>query len=174
MEPGRAVSLPQRIWTVDICTRFAAPAAVCHTCGPLPRSPDRALRTAVLRHLARHARRDVTPPHLRTCQCGRRGCPWHGRTRGCSGPILLALVRSPSAGTWRLADLCHQCAVTTPHTAPVPHHTPPAAASHSLPSATSRADAEDEQLAVWESVCPSCHVQDGTCQGGCLPHADGT
>lgn len=169
MESGRPDSLPQRIWTVDIRTCSGTSAAACNTCGPLQYYPDRGLRTVVLSHLARHARRDVTPQHLRTCQCGRRGCPWHSRTRGCSGPILLALARSPGAGTWRLTDLCHQCCITTPHTAPVPHHAPPANADRSRPAAAPPDDADEEQPLVWENTCPACDAHDEDCEGTCLP-----
>jgi hypothetical protein len=168
MQPGRPVSLSQRIWTVDIRTRPGAPAVVCTACGPLPHSPNQALRAAALHHLARHAHRDITPPHLRTCQCGRLGCPWHGRTRGCSGPILLTLVRSTGAGTWRLADLCHQCCTVTPHAAPIPLHTPAATAGRSRPAAA-HVDAEEEQPAVWESTCRMCNAPDGACDECCFP-----
>jgi hypothetical protein len=168
MEPGRPVSLPQRIWTVDIRTRFGASAAVCGTCGPLRNPPDRALRAAALHHLARHAHRDVTPVHLRICQCGRRGCPWHSRHRGCAGPILLTLTRSPTAGTWRLADLCRQCAVTTPHTAPIPQHAP-VVTDRSGPASDQTAEDDEELPLVWETVCPPCGTHDRTCGWACSP-----
>jgi hypothetical protein len=163
MEPGWPLSLPQRIWVIDIRTHVGAPLAVCDRCGPLQRSPDQALRTSVLHHLSLDAQSDVTPQHLRTCQCGRHGCPWHGRTRGCSGPILLALFWSPGPGTWRLADLCHQCCAATPHTAPVPHAPP--AATHRPPDASPPEDPDEEQPLVWETACLSCCVtHDGTCE----------
>jgi hypothetical protein len=165
MEPGRPVSLPQRIWTVDIRTRPGTAAAVCGTCGPLRHPQDRAVRAAALRHLALHALRDITPPHLRTCQCGRRGCPWHGRHRGCAGPVLLTLTRSPTAGTWRLADLCRQCAITTPHTVPVPEHAPAAAPGRNR--AATDVEADEGQPLVWETACPSCGTHDGTCTWAC-------
>ncbi|SEG85308.1 hypothetical protein SAMN05216223_11632 [Actinacidiphila yanglinensis] len=169
MEPGPAVSLPQRIWTVAITTRFGASGASCGACGPLQHLPDQALRTTALHHLALHARSDVTPPHLRVCQCGHRGCPWHGRHRGCAGPVLLTLTCTPTVGTWRLADLCHQCALTTPHTTPVPHHTPAVAASHSRrPTTAPTMDTDEEQPVVWETACPSCNTQDGNCAQSCL------
>lgn len=163
MEPGRPVSLPQRIWTVDIRTRFGSSAAVCDTCGPLQHSPDRALRTAVLRHLARHAHRDVTPQHLRTCQCGRRGCPWHRRHRGCTGVILLAVTCEEASRSWRLADVCRQCVTATAHTAPVPGLADPAS---STPGAAVHLgeEEEDEQPQVWAPGCPACGTPGASCR----------
>lgn len=169
MEPGRPLCLPQRIWAVAIRTQIEEPLAVCDRCGPLQRSPGQALRTAALQHLARHAQRDVTPPHLRTCQCGRNDCPWHGRTRGCSGSILLALIWSPGPATWRLADLCHQCCTSTPNTAPVPHRTPPAAAHCPRPATPPPDTTEEEHLLAWDSACPYGSTHDGACEGTCPP-----
>jgi hypothetical protein len=149
MEPGRPVSLPQRIWTVDIAARFGASGAACDTCGPLRHPPNQALRDTALHHLALHALRDVTPPHLRTCQCGRHGCPWHRRHRGCAGPIHLSLTRKNSPHSWRLADMCEQCATATPHTAAVPQLLP---SSADAPPATphSSVKCEEELPQVWE------------------------
>lgn len=171
MGPGRHMPYPPRIWTVDVRARGGVVTAECRSCGPVRGQgthPD-TVRRSVISHLAGHARRDLTPAHLRTCQCGRRGCPWHGRTRGCSGPILLALVWSPGAGTWRLGDLCHQCCATMPYAAPVPHHTPAVTTGRHYPAAIRSADAGEEQSLVWETACPSCSTQDGTCDGACLP-----
>ena len=162
MESGTLPCLPQRIWTVDIHAHPGKVIAVCRACGPLRNGdePGPPLRTTALRHLARHARCDPTPAHLHTCQCGRRGCPWHARHRGCSGPILLALTRDAGAGTWRLADLCHQCYSTTPHTAAVPHHAPSATADRPNSAAGQAAEDDEEQPLTWETSCPSCG---GTC-----------
>jgi hypothetical protein len=168
MEPGLAASLPQRIWTVAIATRSGTSGAACGTCGPIS-SVGPALRSAALRHLALHALRDVTPPHLRVCQCGRRGCPWHGRHRGCAGPVLLTITCTPTAGTWRLADLCRQCAITTPHTIPVLHHTLPATADRPHPAAAPPADTDEDQPPVWEDSCPSCGMQECPCTDTCAP-----
>lgn len=164
MEPGLAASLPQRIWTVAIATRSGTSGAACGTCGPIS-SAGPALRSAALHHLALHALRDVTPPHLRVCQCGRRGCPWHGRHRGCAGPVLLTITCTPTAGTWRLADLCRQCAITTPHTAAVPQHAPTPGRNRAAADRT--AEEDEEQSPAWETTCPSCGAHDGTCTWAC-------
>jgi hypothetical protein len=112
----------QRIWTVQLHSQAGGPLLAC----PHPRctaaTPLSAAsaRSAALTHLARHARADVLPPHLRTCQCRARGCAWHRRHRGCSGPVLLALSGDRSGRTWRLADTCTACAAAMSHTAVVP------------------------------------------------------
>jgi hypothetical protein len=126
MGPGRLITFPPRIWAVDIDMRRGAPTAVCRACGPLTgsRSAQRTLRAGVLHHLAQHARRDLTPAHLRTCQCGRRGCPWHRKHHGCSGPVVLTLTRSANSRTWQLADACRQCCAAMPGTAAVPEPLP--------------------------------------------------
>ncbi|MET7988721.1 hypothetical protein [Streptomyces sp. NPDC005281] len=77
-------------------------------------------RSAALAHLARHARADALPTHLRSCQCRAQGCSWHLRHRGCAGPVLLALTRDRSGRAWRLSDTCAACAAATSHTAVVP------------------------------------------------------
>ena len=181
MGPGRLATYPQRLWTVDIRTDPGPPAAVCRTCGPLnpdhwsPRTPH----TTALRHLAAHARRDITPPHLRTCQCGRNGCRWHPRHRGCAGPVQLALTRSTTSRTWRLTDTCRQCCLTIPATAAVPQLSPPTTPADSARSArlqpaplppTLRPTApvpapgeDDDQAQVWDTACPQCPRPAGTC-----------
>lgn len=113
--------LVQRIWTVQLHPQADGPALVCPHC-PLhaPRLSPASARSAALAHLARHAQREVVPGHLRTCQCRTRGCCWHPRHRGCSGPIRLALSCSNSGRLWRLADICSACAAATRHTAVVP------------------------------------------------------
>ncbi|PJE97208.1 hypothetical protein CUT44_13775 [Streptomyces carminius] len=70
--------------------------------------------------MADHASRAVLPEHLRTCQCREDGCRRHPRHRGCDGPLLLLLTRAPHGRAWHLADTCHACAATTPHSAAVP------------------------------------------------------
>lgn len=111
----------RRIWTVELRPRPGGPALVCPTCtahtSPLTGS---SARSAVLAHLACHARADALPAHLRSCQCQARGCRWHPRHRGCAGPVLLALTRDRSGRTWRLADTCAACAAATCNTAVVP------------------------------------------------------
>ncbi|WP_308401037.1 hypothetical protein [Streptomyces sp. AC512_CC834] len=77
-------------------------------------------RSAALTHLASHARTEALPAHLRTCQCHALGCSWHSRSRGCGGPVLLALTRQTGGRSWRLADTCAACAAATGGTAVVP------------------------------------------------------
>ncbi|MFG2134985.1 hypothetical protein ACGFNV_45620 [Streptomyces sp. NPDC048751] len=111
----------RRIWTVDLHPQAGGPRLVCAHCtahtAPLEAA---SARSAALAHLACHARGDVVPGYLRTCQCRTLGCTWHPRHRGCAGPVLLALTRSRSGRTWRLADTCAACAAATSHTAVVP------------------------------------------------------
>ncbi|MFJ8936446.1 hypothetical protein ACIRL0_12130 [Streptomyces sp. NPDC102365] len=111
----------QRIWTVELRPQPGGPALACPRC-TLHGHPVQAAsaRSAALTHLARHARTDALPGHLRTCQCRAHGCHWHPRHRGCAGPVLLALTRDRSGRTWRLADACAACAAATSHTAVVP------------------------------------------------------
>ncbi|WP_254594765.1 hypothetical protein [Streptomyces sp. 8P21H-1] len=77
-------------------------------------------RSVALAHLARHARSHLLPLHLRTCQCRERGCHWHSRHRGCTGPIRLLLARERGGRVWRLADTCSACAAATEQAAVVP------------------------------------------------------
>ena len=110
-----------RTWTVELRPQQGGPALHCPRCAPqgqLLRGVS--ARPAALAHLARHARSDVLPPHLRVCQCHERGCHWHPRHRGCGGPVLLVLTREHGGRRWRLADVCAACADATPHTAAVP------------------------------------------------------
>lgn len=79
-----------------------------------------AARSEILAHLASHARRDLLPAHLRTCQCHERGCGWHPRHRGCHGPIRLLLARDHGGRAWRLTDACTACAAATSQAAVVP------------------------------------------------------
>lgn len=81
---------------------------------------SRPARSAALEHLAGHARRDVLPSYLRTCQCHERGCRWHPRHRGCAGPVRLLLARERGGRLWRLADACTACASVTVQAAMVP------------------------------------------------------
>lgn len=165
MSPARLTTYPQRIWTVDIRTSSGNAGAVCRTCGPLDpgRPPSRALREHALRHLAAHARRDLTPAHLRSCQCGHRGCAWHRRHRGCSGLIVLAVTCEEASRSWRLADLCLQCANATAYTAAVPGVTRPV---QHTPQAGARlgGDEEDEPAQVWVLDCPVCAAPAECCQ----------
>ncbi|MGJ3558097.1 hypothetical protein ACR6C2_00715 [Streptomyces sp. INA 01156] len=111
----------RRIWTVELRPRAGGLTLACLSCAP-PSAPLEAssARSAVLTHLARHARTDALPTYLRSCQCRTQGCWWHPRHRGCAGPVLLALTRDRSGRTWRLADTCAACAAATSHTAAVP------------------------------------------------------
>ena len=155
MGPGKLTSLPSRIWTVEIRADAPRPALTCRACGTVPRQvdpPDRSLRAAALHHLARHARHDPTPAHLRTCQCGQHGCAWHSRHRGCAGPIRLSLTCKNSPHSWRLADMCEQCTTATPHTAAVPQPLPALADEpHAAPR--SSVPYEEELPQVWELTC---------------------
>ncbi|MFC4469331.1 hypothetical protein ACFPH6_33270 [Streptomyces xiangluensis] len=111
----------QRTWTVELRPQPGGPALACPRCTPHHHPVQAAsARSAALTHLARHARTDTLPGHLRTCQCRARGCHWHPRHRGCAGPVLLALTRDRSGRTWRLADACAACAAAMSHTAVVP------------------------------------------------------
>jgi hypothetical protein len=110
----------QRTWTVELRPQPGGPALACPRCTPHHPVQAASARSAALTHLARHARADTLPGHLRTCQCRARGCHWHPRHRGCAGPVLLALTRDLSGRTWRLADACAACAAAMSHTAIVP------------------------------------------------------
>ncbi|WP_327293551.1 MULTISPECIES: hypothetical protein [unclassified Streptomyces] len=125
MRPRTPEPLRCRTWTVELRPHQGDCVLVCPQCTPdggsftLPSA-----RAAVLAHLARHARRDALAPYLRTCQCHERGCRWHPRHRGCSGPVILVLAREHSGRTWRLADTCTACAAATQHAAIVPETDP--------------------------------------------------
>jgi hypothetical protein len=106
---------------VELRPQAGGPSLRCpHCTAQTPSLEASSARSAALAHLAHHARADALPPHLRTCQCRERGCCWHPRHRGCSGPVLLALTRDRSGRTWRLADTCAACTAATSHTAIVP------------------------------------------------------
>ncbi|KUL27356.1 hypothetical protein [Streptomyces regalis] len=110
-----------RAWTVELRSHTGGLVLVCQRCphggGPVTASSARA---AALTHLARHARSDTLPLHLRICQCRERGCRWHGRHRGCAGPVRLLLAGEHGGRVWRLADTCTACAAATAHAAVVP------------------------------------------------------
>ncbi|WP_031191175.1 MULTISPECIES: hypothetical protein [Streptomyces] len=137
-----------RTWTVELRLQPGGPALECPHCTPLPRPLTAgAARSAALHHLARHARDDALPPHLRTCQCHTRGCPWHPPHRGCAGPILLVLTSERGGRRWRLTDACTACAAATPHAAVVPDtlllrpaaRTPPSRTAGHRPGTSERA-----------------------------------
>ncbi|MFF4887493.1 hypothetical protein ACFY2D_32120 [Streptomyces nigra] len=110
----------QRIWTVHLRPQTGGPALACPRCTHSPVLQAVSARSAALTHLARHARADALPGHLRTCQCRALGCHWHPRHRGCAGPVLLALTCDRGGRTWRLADACAACAAAMSRTAVVP------------------------------------------------------
>ncbi|WP_326647276.1 hypothetical protein [Streptomyces sp. NBC_01750] len=113
-----------RTWTVELRPQHGGPALYCPRCSPHGQALQAtSARPAALAHLARHARSDALPAHLRTCQCHERGCRWHPRHRGCAGPVLLVLTREHGGRTWRLADICASCATATPNAAVVPDTT---------------------------------------------------
>ncbi len=111
----------RRAWTVELRPGSSGPQLVCQQCdhqGALLTAVSG--RSAALEHLAGHARRDVLPPYMRTCQCHERGCRWHPRHRGCAGPVRLLLARERGGRLWRLADACTACASVTEQAAVVP------------------------------------------------------
>jgi hypothetical protein len=111
----------RRAWTVELRPGSGGPRLVCQQCdhqGVLLAAVS--ARSAALEHLAGHARRDVLPSYLRTCQCRERGCRWHPRHRGCAGPVRLLLARERGGRLWRLADACTACASVTVQAAVVP------------------------------------------------------
>ncbi len=116
-----ACTAPPRTWTIELRPHPSGLALVCRQCPRNSRdiAADSA-RSAALAHLARHARDDLRPPHLRTCQCHEHGCRWHPRHRGCTGPIRLLLAREHGGRIWRLADTCSACAAATTQAAVVP------------------------------------------------------
>ncbi|HET6359297.1 hypothetical protein [Streptomyces sp.] len=123
-----------RTWTVELRPHHGGPVLYCPRCSPSGHALQAtSARPAVLAHLARHARSDAVPAHLRTCQCHERGCRWHPRHRGCAGPILLVLTREHGGRIWRLADVCATCAAATPHAAAVPDTTLTAPSARHLP-----------------------------------------
>lgn len=110
-----------RAWTVELRPHPSGLVLVCQHCphGTTPITAASA-RSAALAHLARHARGDLRPPHLRICQCHERGCRWHPRHRGCTGPIRLLLACEHGGRLWRLVDACSACAAATAQAAVVP------------------------------------------------------
>lgn len=110
----------QRVWTVELCHRSGGLSLACSRCASGRPLRATSARSAALTHLARHARADALPGHLRTCQCRARGCHWHTRHHGCSGPVLLALTCERGGRSWRLADACAACAAAMSTTAVVP------------------------------------------------------
>ncbi|MFI1415638.1 hypothetical protein ACH4Y0_37815 [Streptomyces sp. NPDC020707] len=110
-----------RSWTVELRSHPHGLVLVCQHC-PHGSTQVAALmaRSAALAHLARHARGHLLPLHLRTCQCRERGCHWHSRHRGCTGPIRLLLARERGGRVWRLTDTCTACAAATEQAAVVP------------------------------------------------------
>ncbi|WNM32667.1 hypothetical protein RKE30_20775 [Streptomyces sp. Li-HN-5-11] len=130
----------QRIWTVHLRPQTGGPALTCPRCAHSPVLQAVSARSAALTHLARHARADALPGHLRTCQCRALGCHWHPRHRGCAGPVLLALTCDRGGRTWRLADACAACAAAMSRTAVVPPTLlrPDRAQTHSSTSRSAR------------------------------------
>ncbi|MFD5453503.1 hypothetical protein [Streptomyces olivaceus] len=111
----------RRVWTVELRPQAEGPGLFCLQCqAHAPVADASSARSAALAHLASHARTEVLPGHLRTCQCRALGCSWHPRSRGCGGRVLLALTRHAGGRSWRLADTCASCASVTGGTALVP------------------------------------------------------
>ncbi|MFF2165525.1 hypothetical protein ACFVWP_33210 [Streptomyces sp. NPDC058175] len=139
-----------RTWTVELRPQPCGPELVCPRCRPVTASAKggATARSAVLAHLARHARLDALPLHLRTCQCHERGCHWHPRHRGCSGPIVLALARELGGRLWRLADVCTACAGATSHAAIVPEPQLAAAPSPHKAKQPTRSGTEDPSARI--------------------------
>ena len=78
MGPGATSHPVHRTWTVEVRPHTGGPLLTCTQCGTLPDATGSAItRTAVLAHLAGHARSQPLAPHWRTCQCGQSGCRWH-------------------------------------------------------------------------------------------------
>ncbi|MCT9113306.1 hypothetical protein N4G69_48665 [Streptomyces mirabilis] len=158
MRLSRTHAAVQRIWTVELRPQTGGPALACPRCIPRSRQLQAAsARSAALTHLARHARADALPGHLRTCQCRARGCHWHPRHRGCSGPVLLALTCDRSGRAWRLADACTACASAMSHTAIVPStllsaDRPKSASSKPDPGRSVRPYGPEEQRRVREML----------------------
>ncbi|MFJ5294407.1 hypothetical protein [Streptomyces sp. NPDC088348] len=151
MRPRAPEPLRCRTWTVELRSHQGDCVLVCPQCTPEGRSftlPS--ARSAVLAHLARHARRDALALYLRTCQCHERGCRWHPRHRGCSGPIILVLAREHGGRTWRLADTCTACAAATQHAAIVPETGPGPEAEQPAPAGPGGQGGDDEQ--AWALV----------------------
>jgi len=120
MGPGTIPHPVRRTWTVEVRPHPDGSVLVCPWCDRIPIGPGTAaIRAMIVAHLAQHARGEQLVPHLRTCQCGEQGCRWHGRHRGCDGPILLLLARDQLGRSWRLADTCRSCASVTAHAAAV-------------------------------------------------------
>ncbi|WP_143688561.1 hypothetical protein [Streptomyces barkulensis] len=121
MTPNTTPHPPQRTWAITADTHCAPPALRCTTCGPLPHPPKpTTARETIHNHLRDHLHQSPLAPHLRTCQCRENGCRWHPPHRGCDGLIALYLTHHPTHHLWRVADLCHACATTTPNTAHIP------------------------------------------------------
>ncbi|MFD0067444.1 hypothetical protein [Streptomyces sp. NPDC056690] len=139
-----ANSTVPRTWTVELRPQPCGPELVCPQCQPATTpAGSTTAQSAALSHLARHARLDSLPAHLRTCQCHERGCHWHPRHRGCSGPIVLALAREQGGRLWRLADVCTACAGATAHAAVVPEPQLPGAPSPRPPQRPAQSKAEE-------------------------------
>ncbi|MFI9833764.1 hypothetical protein ACIHIX_39455 [Streptomyces sp. NPDC051913] len=117
-----ACPAPPRAWTVELRPHPRGLTLVCQHCPPgATQITAASARSTALAHLARHARGDLRPPHLRICQCHERGCRWHPRHRGCNGPISLLLACERGGRLWRLADACSACAAATAQAAVVPN-----------------------------------------------------
>ncbi|WP_329309618.1 hypothetical protein [Streptomyces sp. NBC_01262] len=138
MGPGTIPHPARRTWTIEVRPHPDGPVLVCPQCHQIPTRPGTAaVRTSIVTHLAQHARTEWLAPHLRTCRCGEHGCRWHGRHRGCDGPVLLVLSRDRSGRAWRLADVCGACTAATTYAAAVtePGDAPAAPAGTTRPGA---------------------------------------
>lgn len=144
----------RRVWTVKLQPQTDGPELVCPLCTLVsPPLDASSARSAVVAHLAQHARRDALPVHFRTCQCREGGCQWHPSKHACAGSLLLVLMREQGGRIWRLADMCAACAGAVPHAAAVPDTL--TAPSSNPPPARARAgrlQAHDERRHVREAL----------------------
>ncbi|MFG2948475.1 hypothetical protein [Streptomyces adustus] len=148
-----ACPAPPGTWTVELRPHPDGLALVCRQCPHTGRQVAAvSARSAALAHLARHARSDLRPPHLRTCQCRERGCRWHPRHRGCNGPIRLLLACEHGGRIWRLADTCTACAAATDRAAVVPDTALAPAPQPALPRRRRRPRGPDERTRVGDML----------------------
>jgi hypothetical protein len=80
----------RRIWTVELRPQPGGPTLTCPHCAAYnPRPQAASARSAALTHLARHARADALPAHLRTCAPAHLSVPGTGLPLAPPPPRLL-------------------------------------------------------------------------------------